>query len=576
MANHINRRKFLKNSLLASSGILLIPNFISCSIDDVLNPDDIPNTLNVKNFDEGVASFDPTNDGVIIWSRYNSKKNMEFIGWQLAEDENFKTIVRSGKVITDKLRDFTVAIEIQGLKAGKTFFYRFIHLKSGDTSITGETITLPENTNEIKFAVASCANYAAGLFNVYDNIAKSNNDVVIHLGDYIYEYGKGEYGTNAATDALGRTPNPEHEIITLDDYRTRYKQYRSDSGLKLAHQKKPFICIWDDHEIANDAYTDGAENHNQNEGDFQARKQAALQAYSEYLPAKTNNTNIIYRSFKIGQLANLILLDTRLIGRNKQLEYQNYFDTSGAFDSVKFQQDWLDTSRTLLGETQRNWLLGQVAGSSTKWQVIAQQVLMGKMFIPAELLGLLAQMLSEISTSGEVSSATLQAFQSKLQELVTIKIRYQQNDTTLTPEEIARINTVLPYNLDAWDGYPVERGLVLESFTGKNVVVLAGDTHNAWHNDLRNTKGTVVAQEFATSSVTSPGFEGLLGNNPTMLGGFKQAIEILIDDLKYLDVSQRGYMSVTINDGGATSEWVYVDTVFSKNYTSAVGHSASV
>lgn len=576
MKNNINRRTFIKNSLLVSGGILLAPNFISCSdIDDTLNPNDIPDNLEHQNFNEGVASFDPTSTQIIIWSRYTTSKNMEFIGWQLAEDSNFKTIVRSGKVITDALRDFTISIEIQGLMSGKKFFYRFIHLENGDVSATGETLTLPKNANEITFAVASCSNYASGLFNVYDAIAKSDADVVIHLGDYIYEYGKGEYGTNASTEALNRQPKPDNEIITLDDYRTRYKQYRNDKGLQLAHQKLPFICIWDDHEIANDTYTTGAENHNTNEGDFNARKQAALQAYSEYLPAKTNDINVIYRSFQIGTLANLVLLDTRLIGRNKQLEYKSYFDR-GEFNSVKFQQDWLDTSRTLLGETQRNWLLGEIAGSNAKWQIVAQQVLMGKMFIPAELLSVLATILSEVGSSGEISPKTLQVFQTKLQELVSIKLRYQNNDPTLTNTEKARITTVLPYNLDAWDGYPVERSQVLKSFTGKNVIVLAGDTHNAWHNTLKNTNGDIIGQEFATASVTSPGFEGLLGSNPTTLEGFKQAIEILIDDLKYLDVSQRGFMKVTINQNGASSEWIYVDTILSETYNTSIGHSVSV
>ncbi|EDO25615.1 predicted protein, partial [Nematostella vectensis] len=174
--------------------------------------------------------------------------------WQVAYDAKFETVFRSGEIITDNSRDYTVAIELQNLEADKKLYYRFFNQEDRSVSVVGETITLPIATDAITLAVCSCANYPAGLFNVYQAMANSSADIVVHLGDYIYEYAQEEYGTNEYTNSLNRKHSPANEIITLNDYRARYKQYRSDKNLQLAHQKKPFICVWDDHEIANDTY----------------------------------------------------------------------------------------------------------------------------------------------------------------------------------------------------------------------------------------------------------------------------------------------------------------------------------
>lgn len=576
MSNLSSRRQFLRKASLATGGILLVPNFISCNEDDDTFVDVDFGALTPQNFDFGVASFDPTQNSVIIWTRYSTTADTAAIVWQVATDMDFTNIVRQGVVTTDASRDFTASIEVQDLDPGQKLYYRFANNADDARSVVGETLTFAESVSEVKFAVTSCANFAAGLFNVYTEMANSDADVIIHLGDYIYEYGQGEYGTTPQTDALGRTPNPTEEIITLDDYRTRYRQYRSDAGLKLAHQKKPFIAVWDDHEVTNDAYVDGAQNHQANEGSFEARKQAALQAYSEYMPAMTNNNSIIYRNFQVGNLVNLIMLDTRLIGRDKQLDYGDYIDNQGNLDAVSFQTDLLDPTRTLLGSTQLNWLLSEIQSSSAQWQVLGQQVLMGRMNVPAELLVFLGAITAELEATGSVSEATLIGFNTALTELVTLKVRSLSGDPTLTPGELARINTVIPYNLDAWDGYPVEREIVLGALEGKKAVVLAGDTHNAWGNILKNQSGTTVATEFATASVSSPGFEQFLGSDPAVIGGFEQAIVTLIDDLVYFDASRRGYNKVTINGSGATSEWIFVSDILSESYVANIGNTLSV
>ncbi|WP_445456240.1 alkaline phosphatase D family protein [Flavobacterium sp. HNIBRBA15423] len=556
--NSLSRRRFLVNSILTTGGLLLAPNFISCTDDDTIFG--IPEDYTPDNFPHGVASFDPTHNQVIIWTRYNTNKLEAKIYWQVAYDNNFESVFRSGEVITDNTRDYTLAIELQNLEADRKLYYRFFNQEDRSVSVTGETITLPVSTDTIKLAVCSCSNYPAGLFNVYKAMANSNADIIVHLGDYIYEYGQGQYGTNEYTTSLDRAHEPANEILNLSEYRTRYKQYRSDKNLQLAHQKKPFICVWDDHEIANDTYKDGAENHQANEGNFNARKADAIKAYSEFLPLRSNDSSLIYRNFNIGNLVNLIMLDTRVIGRDKQLDYVNYIDATGNFNSTNFQADWLNPTRTLLGTTQRNWLISQVTGSSAHWQVLGQQVLMGKMFIPAEML---------LSLSAVVggSQAALQQFQQTLTELVTIKLRYLNGDPTLTSAEIARITTVLPYNLDAWDGYPVERELLYSSFAGKKVVCLAGDTHNAWYTNLVANNSNEIGKEFATSSVTSPGLEYYLGIDASSITGFENAMQILIDDLNYINASDRGYLTLTFTTNNVESKWNFVNTIFDENFS---------
>ncbi len=556
--NSLSRRRFLVNSILTTGGLLLAPNFISCTDDDTIFG--IPDDYTPDNFAHGVASFDPAHNQVIIWTRYNTGKPQVKIYWQVAYDSLFESIFRSGEVITDHTRDYTLAIELQNLEADKKLYYRFFNQEDRSVSIVGETITLPIATDSIKLAVCSCSNYPAGLFNVYKAMANSDADIIVHLGDYIYEYGQGQYGTNEYTTSLDRAHEPANEILNLSEYRTRYKQYRSDKNLQLAHQKKPFICVWDDHEIANDTYKDGAENHQANEGNFNARKADAIKAYSEFLPLRSNDSSLIYRNFNIGNLVNLIMLDTRVIGRDKQLDYVNYIDATGNFNSTNFQTDWLNPTRTLLGTTQRNWLISQVTGSSAHWQVLGQQVLMGKMFIPAEML---------LSLSAVVggSPTALQQFQQTLTELVTIKLRYLNGDPTLTSAEIARITTVLPYNLDAWDGYPVERELLYSSFAGKKVVCLAGDTHNAWYTNLVANNSNEIGKEFATSSVTSPGLEYYLGIDASSITGFENAMQILIDDLNYVNASDRGYLTLTFTTNNVESKWNFVNTIFDENFS---------
>ncbi|OCB78798.1 alkaline phosphatase D family protein [Flavobacterium crassostreae] len=570
MESKSSRRSFLKNSLLVTGGILITPTFISCSEED---PEiQIAPPLQLANFNQGVASFDPTASSVIIWTRYTAgTAAVVKLFWEISTDIDFKQIVRQGNLETDASRDYTLAIEVQDLPSNQAFYYRFYNPLTQEVSVIGETITLPlqsEAVSQLKLAVCSCANYAAGLFTVYAAMANSDVDVIIHLGDYIYEYAVGEYGTNSHTASLGREHAPKHEIITLADYRNRYKQYRGDADLKLAHQKKPFITVWDDHEIANDTYKSGAENHQTTEGSFAVRKQVALQAYSEYIPLKTGKDSRINRDFHFGNLVSLYMLDTRVIARDKQLNYGDYFTANGSLDAVSFQKDLFRTDRQLLGMEQLSWLGSKISSSNAKWQVLGQQVLMTKMLMPAELLLTMTTILAEIDALGSARPETFQQFQKVASELVAIKLRVLAKDPSLTPAEKARVSTVMPYNLDAWDGYPAEREKVYAMLNGKKIVALAGDTHNGWKGKLKDASNNTVGVEFATSSVTSPGLETYLGigdAGASMIANFQDILTILIDDLDYTDLSKRGYLKTTFTSSEVKAEWFYASSVFVPN-----------
>jgi alkaline phosphatase D len=570
----LSRRSFIRNSVVAAAGVTLLPGALaSCSDDD--SPGENFTPEGDFGFFEGVASFDPTQQKVVLWTRYTPATNepsKPSILLDVAKTNDFKDVVVSESVVVDTESDNTVYVDVDKLNSNTKYYYRFRHEKTGATSVVGETKTLPASgeVSEVKLAVVSCSNFQAGLFNVYGAVAESNADIVVHLGDYIYEYASGGYGSNETTAGLNRQHKPAGEIVSLEDYRARYRQYRSDEQLQKAHQLKPFICVWDDHEITNDAYTDGAENHQPDtEGSFVDRKAHALQAWHEYLPARVSNQSEIYRNFEIAGIVNLIMLDTRIVGRNKQLSYVNYLSEAG-LNTAAFVADWQNPQRTLLGTKQREWLGGTLGGSSAKWQVLGNQVLMAKIFIPAELLLLTVQI-----ASGAVTPELFQQYNALVTELVIIKTRLDQGDPDLTEAEKARVQTVLPYNLDSWDGYPIEREMVFAAAAGKKLISLAGDTHNAWYSKLSDAEGNKVGAEFATSSVSSPGFEAIFGDNAQVIAGFQMAYPILVNDLDYVDAARRGYVMATFSNNNAKADWQFVTTLATKNTKTDSGKVAS-
>jgi alkaline phosphatase D len=566
------RRDFLKVSAFSFCSLVVSTGITGCS--------SAHNSTKVD-FLHGVASGDPLTNSVIIWTRLTPVDSVDELNlnYEVSKFENFSALTHSGIVTTKKTEDYTVKIDLQNLEENTVYYYRF---KANEkTSIVGKTKTLSSSASKVKFAVFSCSNYPNGYFNSYKDVSEIEDiDVVLHLGDYIYEYGMYEnddgvtpaYATSNAS-AINRVlpKDNDTELLTLDDYRKRYALYHTDEGSLSIHKNLPFITIWDDHEVANDTYKDGAENHDSTEGDFETRKLAALQAYFEWLPIRPveqGNDEIIYRSFDFGNLVSLHMLDTRIIGRDIQLNYSNYFDSLGNFDQTKFATDMSDSSRTMMGSEQLIWLQGKLATSTARWQVLGQQILMGKMFLPSELLTLIVQLNTDLTS--EQKTAVLTQLNTVLVELVTIKTRILQGDTTITSAESARVTTTLPYNLDAWDGYAYEREVLYATIKnlGKNVVVLAGDTHNSWANELKDNSGNNIAVEFATTSVTSPGMEDYAGLSTTEIAmQFEDAITLLIDDLKYTNLNQRGYLIVEFNENEAIATWNYVDNINSTTYS---------
>ncbi|QQV09724.1 alkaline phosphatase D family protein [Acinetobacter johnsonii] len=562
MTKKMNRRELIQKTL-AGFGALSLPISLTACGDDA---DSNTQPTTQVQFLHGVASGDPLQTQVIIWTRVtptDRSARLEVL-WEVAKDADFKNITATGKVLTTAAQDFTVKVDVTGLAAGQVYFYRF---KSASTySITGQTKTLATQVQSVQFAVCSCSNYPAGYFHVYKEMAKQDVDVVIHLGDYIYEYGMGGYATEEAV-AMGRALADDNnaEIIRLDDYRKRYALYRLDQDLQAAHQRHPFIVIWDDHELANDTWEKGAENHQSDtEGDFLERKLAALAAYFEWMPIRPiDDQHIkIYRQFDFGTLVQLTMLDTRIIARNVQLDYANYMTATG-LDIAKFQADLINPVRSLMGVEQRNWLLQKLQQSTATWNVLGQQILMSKMFVPAELLMSLAEI-----TAGNPSPETLSKITTQITELLKIKARMDAGDPTVSPEEKARLAVTAPYNLDAWDGYFAEREILYGTLAQlkKKVVVLAGDTHNAWASDLSSKDGVLVGVELATSSVSSPGLEKYLSIPMQQLQAFEFAFTSLIEELNYCNLNQRGYLKVRFIAEQVQADWIFVDSIKHKEY----------
>lgn len=316
----------------------------------------------LKPFYHGVASGDPLQDRVIIWTRVTPDDSLPSINvkWQVSEDQNFVTIVASDSLTTSPAHDYTVKVDVTGLQPDKFYYYRFSAL--GKTSLTGRTKTTPVIAKDsLRFAVVSCSNWEFGYFNAYSRIAEKDVDAVLHLGDYIYEYASGRYGDTT----IGRFNLPKHEIISLQDYRTRHAQYRLDQGLRQVSQSHPFITIWDDHEFANNVYAQGAQNHQpETEGDFAARKAAAKTAYYEWMPIRESEK--LYRTFSYGDLAQLIMLDERIEGRQTPP------------DTITRAAE----ERTMLGADQLAWFEKQLESTAT-WKVIGNQVIFSDILLHA-------------------------------------------------------------------------------------------------------------------------------------------------------------------------------------------------
>lgn len=512
-------------------------------------------------FEHGVASGDPAQTSVIFWTRVTPKAAGDgdvLVDLEVSQDPAFKTIVGASKGLRARAsRDWTVKHDLdgQGLKPGTDYWYRFT--ANGVTSPVGRTRTLPVGAiKDVVLAVASCSLYSNGYFNAYDAIAKLDRvDAVLHLGDYIYEYGgaPADYGMNSPV-AAQRMPDPLHEIVTLDDYRRRHARYKSDPHLQAAHARAPWIVVWDDHETANDSWQGGAENHDpdKGEGDWAARKAAALKAYYEWMPIREPAAGALpqasWRGFQFGDVVTLLMTETRLTARTEAVDYAKDLPmVDGKPDVAAFSAKWQDPSRRLLGEAQAQWLAAQVSASvktGSAWQVLGNQVVMARVAGPN-----LVQVMGP---------EKFEAMLGKLPDYIRGRIR----------QGVALSALGLPYNLDAWDGYPADRERLYDLFktAGANPIVLSGDSHSFWANELFDAAGAKrVAVEFGATGITSPGYGDILPGVP--LG---DAFAARNKEVKFADPGAKGFVLLTLEHGKATSEMIAVSTIHDPVYATKV------
>ncbi|MCG3040383.1 alkaline phosphatase D family protein [Streptomyces sp. S1A] len=455
-------------------------------------------------FAHGVASGDPLPDGVLLWTRVTPSPDATpgsgvgapvEVGWEVAEDRAFTRVVASGRTTTTAEADHTVKADVRGLRPATGYHYRFS--AGGVLSPVGRTRTAPADgtaADRVRFGVVSCSHYESGFFSAYRHLAaRADLDAVLHLGDYIYEYGKGEYPLK---DGVVREMRPVHETVTLADYRQRHAHYKSDADLRALHAAHPVIAIWDDHETANDAWSGGAENHTPGaEGEWEARAAAARRAYFEWMPVRPSVEGTVYRRLRFGDLADLHLLDLRSF-RDRQAGIG-----SGEVD---------DPDRTITGRAQLDWLKSSLASSGARWHLVGTSVMISPMAfgsVPAYLLGPLAELLG-------------------------------------VPRE------GLAVNVDQWDGYTDDRRELLthlrESGIG-NTVFLTGDIHMAFANDVPLRAATYplqrpVATEFVVTSVTSDNIDDILGVPPhTVSSVAETAIRAANRHTKWLDMDSHGY-----------------------------------
>lgn len=482
-------------------------------------------------FQHGVASGDPLPDSILIWTRATSHPG-DIAGagqgrpvdlkWEVATDEGFGNIVASGSVTSDPAADNTVKVDVTGLSADSRYYYRFT-VTSGDytgqVTPVGHTRTAPpanSSPDHLGIALTSCANWEIGFFSAYRDMAENDKiDIIMCVGDYIYEYPAGGYAGKGPV----RHHQPAHEIVSLADYRLRYATYRTDADLQEAHRTKPWIVTWDDHEVANNNYHDGAENHDpKTEGSYIARRDAAIQAYLEWLPVRAipfSEGGHLYRSFQFGDLADVTMLDLRTY-RDEDLKFIH----AGSTD---------DETRTMLGSEQFSYLMGQWRSTDAKWRILGNSVMFTPLLIPP----------------------------------------MDPQATSAVTELLGLPQDGLPVNLDQWDGYAAERRRLIRIMDEEgfdNVVFLTGDIHSSWSNNVPKVPGKypeagIAAMEIVCASVSAPNIDDTLllpQDNPISLAA-TAAIRAANPYVNFLEFDRHGYAAVYVGRDEVIAEYRLVE-----------------
>jgi alkaline phosphatase D len=519
-----NRRTFLRSSAVAG-GALLVPAGLAATA-----------SAAVPQFAHGVASGDPLPDRVLLWTRVTPSPEATpgsglgpavEVRWEVARDPAFADVVAAGSVTTGPQRDHTVKADAAGLAPGTAYHYRF--LLDGVASASGRTRTAPAPDADVaglKLGLVSCSNWQAGYFSSYRHLAaRADLDGVLHVGDYLYEYPVGGYGARGVTI---RPHVPAHEMLTLADYRQRHALYKTDPDLSALHAAVPWFITWDDHEYANDTWSDGAENHQPSEGPWASRKAAARQAYFEWMPVRQGPNGEIYRRFRWGRLAELSLLDLR--------SYRSQQTTPS-------QGDPGDPARTITGDPQMAWLKSGLS-TDAQWKLVGNSV-----------------MVTPISLSN-IESRFLEA----LGELLGLPVGS------------------VAANADAWDGYTADRQELLGHLKDNripNTVFLTGDIHTSWGADVPLDRssywwnGNSAAVEFVTPSVTSDNIDDILGVAPRTVSPVAEtALAARNWHLKYVELDSHGYAVVDVNRTRVQVDWFFLADRLSP--TSGVRHAKSL
>ena len=501
-------------------------------------------------FAHGIASGDPTDSSIILWTRISvddASGPIDII-WQISEEPDFETLSTSGTISTSAARDWTVKVDASALKPGTSYYYRF---KLGDTlSPIGRTKTLPKGAiDQARFAIVSCANWQEGYFNVYDHIARQDHfDALIHLGDYYYEYPARQTPASFAQKE-GRLHNPSHEIISLSDYRIRHAQYRSDPALQALSAKMPIITIWDDHETSNDSWRMGAENHQENEGDWEARKQAALRAYYEWLPIRDpkagRTPEAIFRHYNYGDLLSLITVESRLVARDEPLVIDDYFDMIREDSGTqRFDKILNDPNREMLGQVQTDFIMDTLKASKESgqvWRMLANQVIIGRVTSP--------------DLTPHVQEDALASME-KAWDGVRDFVEFSQYN--------------LPTYTDSWDGYPVARNKFYaraKSEGIRDLLFVTGDSHEFWVNDLTDGAGEKMGVEFGTTSVSSHTLADYMG---PAAEDYALLMTQHNQDVRYYNPMRSGYIDLTLGRSKGTARLIQVDTVKSRTYNAGL------
>ncbi|WP_085808205.1 alkaline phosphatase [Sphingomonas sp. TZW2008] len=526
----VSRRSLLATGMFGA-GALALPGLSAAQT-----------VLAARGFTHAVASGEPGADTMLLWTRYvPATGNSVTLKVEVSETPDFARIAAGGEAITGPWRDWTAKITVTGLRPGRRYLYRFV-APDGSYSPVGRTKTLPDDrASRFKAAIFSCSNIGFGFFNAYAHAAARDDlDLALHLGDYFYEYANGTYPALQEVVA-NRLPQPKGEIIHLADYRLRYASYRADPDLQALHARLPVIASWDDHESANNSWEGGAQNHDPaTEGDWNARKAAAIQAWREWMPVSDEP----WKRYDIGRLATLFRTDTRLAARTQGTDIGDLLRAPDPARALAAFRDgaWNDPARTMLGSQQEDWLyrgLAQSVRDGARWQIVGFGTIMGQMRVPAETEGWLSQ--ARPFAANYVRAG------------------------------IAAGKAGLPSDLDNWGGYPAARARFLNAAQAAdaNLVVLCGDSHNAWAFDL--AQGSSVGVEFAGHAVTSSGYESALAVDPTTVA---RALVKASPELKWCDTSRRGYMALTVTPDRVSNDWLFVDTVRTRTPAATVGHTA--